>query len=72
MTGAGRSRPASRIIDAEVRRSLPTNSSPCSSLHGSPWAAMSSVSAAIQKGSVSTRVPSMSQRTAAGFVMVPA
>src|ERR1700709_2625344 len=47
-------------------RSLPTNAFACSAVHRPPCCSTRSCSSAIQYGSVSTRVPSMSQRTAAG------
>ena len=58
--------PASWKIRAESSRPMPTSWSACSCDQVPPNLSTSGVSAAIQYGSVSTRVPSMSHRTAAG------
>ena len=50
----------------ESMSELPTSSSACSSDQVPPRVAISSYSASIHRGSVSARVPSKSQRTAAG------
>ena len=57
--------PASWKMRAESSSPSPTRPSACSCDHVPPKLSTSGVSAAIQYGSVSTRVPSMSQRTAA-------
>ena len=54
---------------ADTMRSLPTSWWANSSFQVPPCSSTIACSALIQYGSVSTRVPSMSQRTAAGRVM---
>ena len=56
--------PASWKMRAESSRPRPTSRSACSCDHVPPKRSTSGVSAAIQYGSVSTSVPSMSHRTA--------
>src|SRR5688572_27576679 len=57
--------PASWKMRAESSSPSPTSANACSWDHVPPKLSTSGVSAAIQYGSVSTRVPSMSHRTAA-------
>src|SRR5918999_2247882 len=57
-----------RMNRPEVIRSLPTSCSASSRLQVPPYSAARANSVSIQYGSVSTRVPSMSQSTAAGMV----
>ncbi len=60
--------PAAWKMRAESSSPSPTSCSACSCDQVPPKLSTSGVSAAIQYGSVSTRVPSMSHRTAAGRV----
>src|SRR6478735_11035550 len=67
ISSTARSMPmCSWMYAAETVSSLPTRFSACASLHVPPYRSASSNSVAIQYGSVSTSVPSMSQSTALG------
>src|SRR5665213_618835 len=66
ISSGSRSTPRDFRMAAEFQSPSPTSSRPSSCVHSPPNECTSSTSDAIQYGSVSTRVPSMSQRTAAG------